>query len=331
MKKKLLVFLLGTLLIPSLSVAQKELGYPLSETFLPKQYKGSTQNWAICENEDGLIYVGNRDGLLEFDGVNWRRILAVGEYVVRSLLKGADGHVYLGKTNDFGYLIEDSIQAVGFQSLTHLLPDSVRNYQDIWSIQELGDKIYFQAAKWLFIYDVKLETIQFIKVNIGRADRSFVFKENYYINTTNSASEPILCQLKGDTFEVINEALGKSRWLIPYKGNKALFSSDDYPLVIYDFQHNILEALPEHFNGVLQEIKQSLPYHLISLDSQTVSIATLKGGVFQLNLQTGYVKRLNTGTGLYSNGVLFQYLDQLGNLWLAQDEAITCLRYFEPL
>ncbi|HCC85446.1 MAG TPA: hypothetical protein DEQ06_02420, partial [Porphyromonadaceae bacterium] len=34
-------------------------------------YKAGNQNWAIAQGGNGVIYVGNNNGLLSFEGVNW--------------------------------------------------------------------------------------------------------------------------------------------------------------------------------------------------------------------------------------------------------------------
>lgn len=34
-------------------------------------YKGSSYNYKVVEDEDGILYFGNENGLLEFDGASW--------------------------------------------------------------------------------------------------------------------------------------------------------------------------------------------------------------------------------------------------------------------
>ena len=35
-------------------------------------YNAGIQNWAIAQDERGVMYFGNNSGLLEFDGSAWR-------------------------------------------------------------------------------------------------------------------------------------------------------------------------------------------------------------------------------------------------------------------
>ena len=34
-------------------------------------YGGGNQNWAVAQGANGVMYIGNNNGLLCFDGVNW--------------------------------------------------------------------------------------------------------------------------------------------------------------------------------------------------------------------------------------------------------------------
>ena len=43
-------------------------------TFSAKTYGASPQVWDIAQDRRGVMYFGNTDGILEYDGVRWRRI-----------------------------------------------------------------------------------------------------------------------------------------------------------------------------------------------------------------------------------------------------------------
>ena len=59
--------------LPDTSVAQvKKIGQPNIKNFNKIEYKGGTQNWDIDQDKNGNLYFGNNDGLLQFDGSNWK-------------------------------------------------------------------------------------------------------------------------------------------------------------------------------------------------------------------------------------------------------------------
>src|SRR5205085_4283323 len=47
---------------------------PYITNFTSQDYKASLQNWSITQDNNGIIYVGNSSGLLEYDGTRWRLI-----------------------------------------------------------------------------------------------------------------------------------------------------------------------------------------------------------------------------------------------------------------
>ena len=65
----------------------KEIGLPYIQNYKAKTYGASTQNWAGLQVENGLVYFGNSEGVLEYDGVSWRLIQLPNKGIVRSLGK----------------------------------------------------------------------------------------------------------------------------------------------------------------------------------------------------------------------------------------------------
>ena len=66
-------------------------------------YKGSPQNWDIDQNWQGLMYFANNDGLLEFDGVNWKCYKVSNQTIVRSVKIATDGKIFIGAQGEMGY------------------------------------------------------------------------------------------------------------------------------------------------------------------------------------------------------------------------------------
>src|SRR5262245_36614167 len=63
----------------------RELGQPFFEVFDPREYRGHTQVWSAVEDAAGLVYFGNYDGVLVYDGARWDRIAIPGSTFVRAL------------------------------------------------------------------------------------------------------------------------------------------------------------------------------------------------------------------------------------------------------
>ena len=91
-----------------------EAGGPLLRLYPPEVYKGFGQNWILLQDKRGVIYVGTTNGVLEYDGVTWRKILTPARATVRSLAADASGRIYAGAVSELGYLEAD---AKGVQSV----------------------------------------------------------------------------------------------------------------------------------------------------------------------------------------------------------------------
>ena len=64
----------------------KEQGNPFIQNYNDKNYNTlENQTWAIIQDQRGIMYFGNNNGVLEFGGNNWRLIEIPNKSVVRSL------------------------------------------------------------------------------------------------------------------------------------------------------------------------------------------------------------------------------------------------------
>lgn len=68
------VFLLfGFLCLFSPIIAQ-EMGFSFIRNYTPKEYGGSGQVWTVVQDQRGILYFGDEDGILEYDGKTWRKM-----------------------------------------------------------------------------------------------------------------------------------------------------------------------------------------------------------------------------------------------------------------
>src|SRR3954447_20396799 len=83
-------------------------GSPRLQVFSPKTYNAHPQVWSAVEDSRGVMYFANPDGVLEFDGVTWRRIPIPGDAAVRSVTTDSQGRIAVGAQAEFGILEHDA-------------------------------------------------------------------------------------------------------------------------------------------------------------------------------------------------------------------------------
>src|SRR5437867_12923282 len=93
---------------------ERETGLPFLRNYSPKEYGAQDQNWAVVQDPRGVIYVGNNDGVLIYDGVRWRTVRVANGSAVRSLDVDTTGTVYVGARGEFGYLGADECGALRY-------------------------------------------------------------------------------------------------------------------------------------------------------------------------------------------------------------------------
>jgi hypothetical protein len=93
-------------------------GIPEVENFNRRDYQAGTQNWSLSQAANGLLYSANNDGVLEYDGNNWRLLPKTGDVVVRSVLADED-RIYMGSYNNFGYYELNDRNDFHFHSLAN--------------------------------------------------------------------------------------------------------------------------------------------------------------------------------------------------------------------
>ena len=108
--------------------------------------RAGTQNFAVAQDERGIIYVGNLAGVLEYDGVRWRLIELPHRATPFVLVPISGGRIVVGSDGDFGYLARDEHGDMHFVSLAPLLPPSARDAGQIDRVAAASDGVVFLAG-----------------------------------------------------------------------------------------------------------------------------------------------------------------------------------------
>jgi hypothetical protein len=93
----------------------KSTGVPSIVNYIRSEYNASTQNWSVTQNNNGFMYFGNNDGIMEYDGTGWKTYPVPNSSVVRSVLAVGDT-IYSGAFEEIGFLAPDN---EGHSSITH--------------------------------------------------------------------------------------------------------------------------------------------------------------------------------------------------------------------
>ena len=312
----LVLFLLGA---PSLVFGQEvskdsEVGMPFFfEHFRSQDYGHYHQNWSIVQDQRGLVYVANKDGVLEYDGSSWRLIKTETSTVVRSLGVGKDGAVYIGTKGDFGYLVPDSTGALGYVSLVEKVAPEHREFSDVWGTHVTSDGVYFQTQARLFRWDGKAITVWESGAGFHT---SFVVRDRFYVRTRGTG----LLTITEDSLHMApgGETFAERRiyMMTPYGDDHVLIGTRNDGF--FNYHNGQLTPFPTEADPILRDFDL---YHGCALAGGFYALATLGGGVLIIDEQGRLVQILNEASGFPDDWVNYVYADAQGGLWTALDAA----------
>src|SRR6187549_2662298 len=100
--KRIFIILQFCLLFPDLG-AQNTIGLSDIINYTNQTYAAGAQNWDIKQDDRGILYFGNNEGLLAFDGSYWKLYKLPNKTILRSIEIGPDHKIYVGGQNEIGF------------------------------------------------------------------------------------------------------------------------------------------------------------------------------------------------------------------------------------
>lgn len=296
------------------------------QTYSPKTYAASPQNWAIVQDARGILYFGNTDGVLEYDGVNWRRIPLDNRSGARSLAIGADGTIYVGGQGTFGYLKPDATGTMRFVSLVDRAPQNDRQFGDVWNVLPTAGGVYFSSDHRLFLVPEQGPAQVWSSTDSMGRVMFAISGEVYLSSSTNGA------------LGMENGRLVLSAWADHFVDQPlvAAYVSPDLVLLASPQQIYRLrgKALQPFGNSAANRLfsEQGI-YTLSRLPTGDVAVGTRRGGLILLNGQGEVNRRIARKDGLPSEFVTALFTDRQSSVWMATDGGIaqfeTALTHFD--
>ncbi len=304
-----------TVVVPYLSAGlNPETGDYVFQRYSAKQYGANPQNWGVAQDQRGILYFANTDGLLEFDGNLWRPIGLPGKSV-RSVNVDSQGTIYVGGVGEFGLLKADSTGTLKFVSLVDRIPKQDRAFADVYRVLPTPQGVYFSAVSRLF----RLNRDGTIKAwrpekKFGRA---FYVLNTLYLQTVGTGlmkmgrDDRLSAVAGGERFanEGVNAAVAVS--------DGAVFTTTSH---LYHLSPTGVQPFP---TGADSWLGNSQAYSMQMLPGGEIAVGTRKGGLVLLS-RAGTVDRvLTTANGLADDWVTEIHVDSQGGVWLAHYNGIT--------
>jgi len=327
MHKKILFFIIVFSATYFSSFSQvKQVGNPYIKNYSLDDYSNedlvvSTQNWSVYQDNKGIMYFGNTNGILIFDGTYWELIEMPNNSTVRSIKQGSDGKIYVGAEGEFGILSNDGKGKLVYKSLLQN-NSSVFNFADVWNIFSVKNKIVFETNKRAFILDKQKDTLYSHSAK-GNILNSYKSKDRVYFF---NSKQGLLKLTENGLTEISSHQIFKSYGTAIHGfDNNFIIVSREYGF--YKFKENSIDKW--NVKGE-SKILEKEPYCGVKIDSEHIAVGTQLGGIFIINSKGKVVQVFNKENGLQANTVYGLFLDKNNNLWAALGNGISYFKINSP-
>ncbi|MGB0521501.1 MAG: ATP-binding protein [Flammeovirgaceae bacterium] len=315
-------------LVIQTSFAQHITGLPPIRNISAKEYNSFPQNFGATQHPNGLMYIANTYNIVEYDGVNWRKIPEEGRLLSRSIMSNNSGEIYVGSIKNFGRLQADSTHNFQFVSLAHHIPENLRNYTYVNYIYETQDGIYFIANEIIFQF-VNNEFIRAIKPQ-GQFNGAQIWNDHIYLIDTAQG----LVQIVGGQLQALS---GSS--VLKEAHIFSIFSNANNQLELITSKGSFIQQKLSDGKYTYQlaqrsKLNQTLTAHTVSavipLHDGSLAIGTSDAGVIIFKA-SGQSYQLDKRNGLCNNNVLNLFLSKENLLWAMTGEGLALINYHTPL
>lgn len=288
---------------------------PLKSHFTSEDYKGSIQNWSFDQDANGILYVANNEGLLEFDGYKWKKFKVPFSTKIRAVKVDSKNRIFIGGQNQIGYF-KNTIKGFEFTSLLENVEPSLKEIAEIWKIIEIDSNVFFNTENKLLVFNgesiKKLEAPGFL---LGSFKHRNKLLAQFYAEG--------LFEFTNGNFQLI-------------KGSKSI--SD----VIVGIFENGIEDYYISKSGLIYKSKNlNIPFKdyskkigsinaIIKLSNGNYAVGTQNNGLFVLNSNFTIKHHFTKNNGLSDRTVKSIYEDNFNNLWIALNNGLDYLEVSLP-
>ncbi|MBL4655667.1 MAG: SpoIIE family protein phosphatase [Bacteroidia bacterium] len=290
------------------------------KNFSRKQYNANSQNWCAIQDHRGVMYFGNGQVILEYDGVTWNPITVKLGVWIKSMDIDPTGKIYVGAQGDFGYLEPDHTGSLKYHSLIDSLNTEDKLFGNVWTTHAVGQNVYFNTFTKLFQWNGKK-----VKVitSSSKFHKSFCVYGELYINQEQLG----LVKIKnGEILEISGGDQIKEDYvwaMFPYN-DQILMATGKQGLYICNKASSGDEQVIERIESPTNEFIMSnfRIYGGNRLLDGRYFLNSFTNGLAILDRDLTVMKVYNKSNGLQDDIVTYAYLDKQGNLWLCHDNGI---------
>ncbi len=281
-------------------------------------YNASTQNWAIAQGADNIMWFANIGEILWFNGSEWGSVAIPNSSIVRSVSWISDNTILAGAFAEFGSIEKDIYGDYYYSSWLDKIPEKYRNLTDIWKIYELNNTVYLQTFEYILMFRNNAFIGAFETPTQFRF--SFISNGRLYIEEIGTGLKVLIDNdlttlEKGEFFQdkvICSVGHASGRLTIGTMQNG-----------IFIFRNGTWEEWDTELN---RQLKEHILFCGLQMEKNLYIFGTVKNGAIITNEKGEIQKVLNKKNGLQNNTVLSVFRDNEKNIWLGLDKGIDYIK-----
>lgn len=288
------------------------------QNYLPKDYPGGQNNNGVTQNNEGLIFFANMNGVLIYDGLNWEICKRADEITIQSIAKTASGEIVVGtEDGDIAKISKNEKGKFIYTSLLEKIPENQRPHNFIRQILVVGKKTFFLSPDKLVEYDNS--KLKFYEPTESFHARAMVMGGHLFVTDVHQHISVVvdgkLLPVEG-TQELSHERhfscnrISANNYAIGYRGLGFLIARVDS---VHPTRSTFLKkSIPGEEELIGAEINNGC-----QLRNGNFLLTTNKKGAFELDANLNILRRFDSRNGVYDDNIKAAFQDVNGNLWLA--------------
>lgn len=308
----------------------KSLGVPQITNYEPSDYDFDNNNFSVLSGQEGRMYFGNYDGVLIYDGTTWSKITLPNGAPVYGLAQTKDGRIYVGSTNEMGYLEPNKKGDLIYHSLMDKFPEyALMSFTTAPTIFDNG-KIIFACSYFMVVIETSELDEPELQVFTGPWS-----PEDFSDYSSHTAGDDFFVVKQDTLFRFDDQewtAVRKTNVLSDRYGHGQLIDiNNEQTLAITQDGFFDFESEEKIFSDSRTDLflSDAVIYDLILLQDRYIAISTSKG-LLITDLTGIPISLLDKSRGLSDNSLFGSALDPSGMLWVATYSGIDKVDIFSP-
>lgn len=305
------------------ALAQQRLSTPQVIHYSSNDYKAGMQNWDIAQDARGIMYFGNNEGLLTFNGHFWNTYPLTNHTAVRSLEIASNQRIYVGGLGEIGYFEPNANGILTYHSLLPLLASKDRSFGDVWNVSIVGEDVFFQSLAQIMHFHAG-------KLTVYPSESAWIFMGKATGVLYAQQTDKGLYQWQGNRWKLVSEdpvLKQHSLTSIQPAGRHTLWFTT-LQKGIYQWQGGTLS--PQKTSADATFITDRI-YCAWALENNQYALGTNASGLYIVDRSGKIIQKYTSAEGLPNPNVRGIWLDKNKNLWLALNDGIACITLNSPI